>query len=51
MSKDNVFALKNPGIASEVTDVLTQVLRDGSAADAGASDRSRGGGISRGLSF
>ena len=29
MSKDNVLALRNPGIASEVSDVLTQVLRDG----------------------
>ena len=29
MSKDNVLALRNPGIASEVPDVLTQVLRDG----------------------
>jgi putative transposase len=29
MSKDNVLALKNPGIDSEVPDVLTQVLRDG----------------------
>lgn len=29
MSKDNVLALKNPGIGSEVSDVLTQVLRDG----------------------
>jgi len=29
MSKDNVLALRNPGIASEVSDILTQVLRDG----------------------
>jgi len=29
MSKDNVLALRNPGIANEVSDVLTQVLRDG----------------------
>ncbi len=29
MSKDNVLALRNPGIASGVSDVLTQVLRDG----------------------
>ena len=29
MSKDNVLALKNPGIAGEVPDVLTQVLREG----------------------
>ncbi len=29
MSKDNVLALKNRGIASEVSDVLTQVLREG----------------------
>lgn len=29
MSKDNVLTLKNPGIAGEVSDVLTQVLRDG----------------------
>ncbi|BCT67384.1 IS256 family transposase ISCysp27 [Nitrosospira sp. NRS527] len=29
MSKDNVLALKNPGIASKVSDVLMQVLRDG----------------------
>ena len=29
MSKDNVLALRNPGIASEVPDVLTQVLREG----------------------
>ena len=29
MSKDNVLALRNPGIANEVPDVLTQVLRDG----------------------
>ena len=29
MSKDNVLALRNPGIASEVSDVLTQVLRAG----------------------
>ncbi len=29
MSKDNVLALRNPGIVSEVPDVLTQVLRDG----------------------
>jgi hypothetical protein len=28
MSKDNVLALRNPGIASEVSDILTQVLRD-----------------------
>ena len=29
MSKDNVLALRNPGIANEVSDVLTQVLREG----------------------
>ena len=29
MSKDNVLALRNPGIASEVSDILTQVLHDG----------------------
>jgi len=29
MSKDNVLALRNPGIAGEVSDVLTQVLREG----------------------
>ncbi len=29
MSKDNVLAFRNPGIASEVSDILTQVLRDG----------------------
>ena len=29
MSKDNVLAIKNPGIAGEVSDVLTQVLREG----------------------
>ncbi len=29
MSKDTVLALRNPGIASEVSDVLTQVLREG----------------------
>lgn len=29
MSKDNVLALRNPGIVSEVSDGLTQVLRDG----------------------
>lgn len=29
MSKDNVLALRNPGIAGEVSDILTQVLRDG----------------------
>ena len=29
MSKDNVFALKNPGVANEVCDALTQVLREG----------------------
>lgn len=26
---DNVFALKNPGVASEVRDALTEVLREG----------------------
>ena len=29
VSKDNVSALRNPGIAGEVSDVLTQVLLDG----------------------
>jgi hypothetical protein len=29
LSKDKVLALRNPGIASEVTNILTQVLRDG----------------------
>lgn len=29
MSKDNVLALRNPGIAGEVSDVLTQVPREG----------------------
>ena len=29
MSNDNVFALKNPGVASEVRDALTEVLREG----------------------
>ncbi len=29
MSKDNVLALRNPGIPSEVSDILTQVLREG----------------------
>ena len=29
MSKDNVLALRNPGIAGEVSDILSQVLRDG----------------------
>ena len=29
MSNDNVFALKNPGVANEVRDALTEVLREG----------------------
>jgi putative transposase len=29
VSNDNVFALKNPGVASEVRDALTEVLREG----------------------
>lgn len=29
MSKDNLLALRNLGIANEVSDILTQVLRDG----------------------
>ena len=29
MSHDNVFALKNPAMANEVRDALTQVLREG----------------------
>ena len=52
MSKDNVLALReNPGIAGEVSDVLTQVLRAGAQQDVSASDRSRGCGISRTLSL
>ena len=29
MNNDNVFELKNPGMANEVRDVLTEVLREG----------------------
>ncbi len=29
MSKDNVIELKNPAVAGEVRDALTEVLRDG----------------------
>lgn len=29
MNHDNVFALKNPAVASEVRDALTEVLREG----------------------
>ena len=29
MSHDNVFALKNPAVANEVRDALTEVLREG----------------------
>jgi putative transposase len=29
VSNDNVFALKNPGVANEVRDALTEVLREG----------------------
>ena len=29
MSNDNVFVLKNPGVANEVRDALTEVLREG----------------------
>ena len=29
MSHDNVFALKNPAVANEVRDALTEVLRKG----------------------
>ncbi|SCX37301.1 hypothetical protein [Nitrosospira sp. Nsp1] len=29
MSNDNVSELKNPGVANEVRDVLTEVLREG----------------------
>ena len=29
MSHDNVFALKNPAMANEVRDALTQVLQEG----------------------
>ena len=32
MNNDNVFALKNPVVASEVRDALTQVLREGARA-------------------
>lgn len=32
MSNDNVFALKNPGVANEVRDALTEVLREGARA-------------------
>ena len=39
MSHDNVFALKNPAVANEVRDALTEVLREGGPDVAGAGDR------------
>jgi len=48
MSKDNVLSLRNPGIAGEVSDVLTQALRDGAQQ---MLDRSGGCGISRTILF
>lgn len=32
MNNDNVFELKNPGVANEVRDALTEVLREGARA-------------------